>query len=85
MIWRGDHDRHAIVLDGRKKVLAHPLGEFLLVAVKQNDVVTAASVEGLGPGSHGASCPSAITSQLSWYAALSPCDGEQVDRHYDMQ
>jgi hypothetical protein len=30
VIWRADHDRHAIGLDGWEKMLAHPLGEFLL-------------------------------------------------------
>ncbi len=85
MIWSGDHDRHATILDGGKKVLTHPRGEFLLVAVKQNDVVAAASIKDLGPGRHGVSCPSTITIQLLWYAALSPRDGEQLDRRYDMQ
>jgi hypothetical protein len=64
VIWRGDHDRHAAVLDGWKKVVAYPLGEFLLVPVEQNDMVAALGIEDLGPGSHGISRPSTVTIQL---------------------
>ena len=35
VIWRGDHDRHAAVLDDGEKILTYPLGKFLLVTVKQ--------------------------------------------------
>ena len=44
VIWRGDHDRHATVLGGGE-ILAHPLGEFLLVPVKQDNMVAACSIE----------------------------------------
>jgi hypothetical protein len=83
VIWRGNHDRHATVLDGGEKILAHPIGEFLLVAVKQDDVVAAPSIKDLGPGSHGVSCPNAITIPHLSYAAS--CDGERIDGHLDMQ
>ena len=56
MIWRRDHDRHAAVLDGGEKILTYPLGELLLVTVKQDDMVAAPDIEDLGPGSHGISC-----------------------------
>ena len=36
MIWRGDHDCHATALESGKKVLAHPVGEFVVVPVKQD-------------------------------------------------
>ena len=65
MTGRGEHDRRAAVLDGGEEILAHPLGEFLLVPVKQDDMAAAPSIEDLGPGRHGFSCPSAITIQLS--------------------
>jgi anti-sigma B factor antagonist len=72
VIWRGDHDRHATVLDGGEKVLAHPLGEFLLVPVKQDDMLTAPGLEDVGPGSHGVSCPGPVRILLLCYAAS--CD-----------
>ena len=78
MIWRGHHDRHAAVLDGGEKILAYPLGEFLLVTVKQDDMVAAPDIEDLGPGSHGVSRPSAVTIQLTSYAAS--CDGQRMPR-----
>ena len=83
MIWRGDHDRHPAVLDGGEKVLAHPLGEFLLVPVEQDDVVAVPGIEDLSPGGHGVSCPGAVRIQPSSYAASG--DGERMDRHLDMQ
>ena len=64
-------------------MLTYPLGEFLLVTVKQDDMVAAAGIEDLGPGSHGVSRPSAVTIQLISYAAS--CDGERMDRHLGMQ
>jgi hypothetical protein len=36
---RGDHDRHAAVLDSGEKILADLLGEFLLVPVKHDGIV----------------------------------------------
>jgi hypothetical protein len=63
--WSGDHDRHAAVLDGGEKVFAHPLGEFLLIAVEQGKMVVAPSVEDLSPDSHGVSRHSAIVIRLS--------------------
>ena len=83
MIWCGDHDRRAAVLDRGEKILTHPFGEFLLVPVKQDNMVAAPNIEDLGPGSHGVSCPSAVTIRLTSYAAS--CDGEQIDRYLDMQ
>ena len=83
MIWRGDHDRHAAVLDDGEKILTYPLGEFLLVTVKQDNMVAAANIEDLGPGSHGVSCPCAVTIRLTSYAAS--CDGQRMDCHLDMQ
>jgi hypothetical protein len=69
VIWRGHRDRHAAVLDGGQKIPGYPLGELLLVTVKQDDVVAAAGIEDLGPGSHGASCPSTVTIRFTSYAA----------------
>jgi hypothetical protein len=48
-------------LDSGEKMLTYPLGEFLLVTVKQDDMAAAPDIEDLGPGSHGASRPSAVT------------------------
>jgi hypothetical protein len=70
-------------LDGGEKILAYPLGEFLLVPVKQDGMVAAPVPEDLGPGSHGVSCPSAVTIQFTSYAA--GCDGQRMDCHLDMQ
>jgi hypothetical protein len=64
-------------------MLTYPLGEFLLVTVKQDDMAAAPDIEDLGPGSHGVSRPSAVTIQLISYAAS--CDGQRMDRHPDMQ
>ena len=83
MIWRGDHDRHAVGLDGGEKIPGYPLGELLLVTVKQDDMVAAPDIEDLGPGSHGVSLSSAVTIQLTSYAAS--CDGRRMNRHRDMQ
>jgi hypothetical protein len=83
VIWRGHHDRHAAALDGGEKMLTYSLGEFLLVTVKQDDRVATPDIEDLGPGSHGVSRPSAVTIQLTSYAAS--CDGQRMDRHLDMQ
>ena len=83
MIWRGDHDRHAAVVDGGEKILTYPLGELLLVTVKQDNMVAAPNIEDLGPGSHGVSRLSAVTIRLISYAAS--CGGERIDRHPDMQ
>jgi hypothetical protein len=83
VIWRGHHDRHAAFLDSGEKMLTYPLGEFLLVTVKQDDMAAAPDIEDLGPGSHGVSRPSAVTIQLISYAAS--CDGQRMDRHLDMQ
>ena len=83
MIWRGHHDRHAAILDGGEKILTYPVGEFLLVTVKQHDMVAAPDIEDLGPSSHGVSSPGTVTIQLTWYAAS--CDGQRMDRHPDMQ
>ena len=55
VIWRGDHDRHAAVVDGGEKIPGYPLGELLLVTVKQDNMVAAPDIEDLGPGSHGVS------------------------------
>ena len=44
MIWCGDHDRRtATVRNGGEKILAHTVGELLLVPVEQNDMPTARS------------------------------------------
>jgi hypothetical protein len=83
VIWRGHHDHHAAILDGGEKILTYPLGEFLLVTVKQDDMVAAPDIEDLGPGSHGVSRPRAVTIQLTSYAAS--CDGQRMDRHLGMQ
>ena len=83
MIWRGHHDRHAAALDRGEKMLTYPLGEFLLVTVKQDDMVAAPDIEDLGPGNHSVSRPSAVTIQLTSYAAS--CDGQPMDRPLDMQ
>jgi hypothetical protein len=83
VIWRGHHDRHAAVFNGGEKILTYPLGEFLLVTVKQDNMVAAPDGEDLGPGSHGVSRPRAVTIQLTSYAAS--CDGQRMDRHPDMQ
>ena len=53
--WSGDHDCRAAVLDGGPEVLAYPLGEILLIPVKQNGMVAAPSMEDLSPSSHGVS------------------------------
>jgi len=55
VIWRGDHDRHATGLDGGEKIPGYPLGELLLVTVKQDGMVAAPDIEDIGPGSHGVS------------------------------
>jgi hypothetical protein len=81
--WRGHHEPHAAALDGGEKMLTYSLGEFLLVTVKQDDMVATPDIEDLGPGSHGVSRPSAVTIQLTSYAAS--CDGQRMDRHLDMQ
>jgi hypothetical protein len=65
VIWRGHHDRHAAALDGGEKMLTYSLGEFLLVTVKQDDMIATPDIEDLGPGSHGVSRPSAVTIQLT--------------------
>ena len=83
MFWRRDHDRHTAVLDGGKEILTCPLGEFLLVTVKQDDMAAEPDIEDLGPGSHDVSRPSAVTIQLISYAAS--CNGRRMDRHPDMQ
>ena len=83
MIWRGDHDCHATVLESGEKVFAHPVGEFFLVPVEQDRMVPAPDIEDPGPGSHGVSCPSTVTIQFTSYAAS--CDGERVDRYLDTQ
>jgi hypothetical protein len=65
--WRADHDRHAIGLDGWEKMLAHPLGEFLLAPVEQDDML-ATAMEDLGPGNHGVSVQarSGFSSHGTW-------------------
>ena len=83
VIWRGDHDRHATVLDGWEEILAYPFGELLLVPVEQDDMVAAAGMEDLGPGSHGVSRPGGVRIQSHTYAAS--CDGERMDRHHNTQ
>ena len=83
MVWRRDHDRHAAVLDSGEEIPTYPLGEFLLVTVKKDDMVAAPDIEDSGPGSHGISRLSAIAIQLTSYAAS--CDGERMDRHPDVQ
>ena len=83
VIWRGHHHRDAAALDRGEKVPTYPLGELLPVTVKQDDMVAAAEIEDLGPGSHGASRPSAVTIQLTSYAVS--CDGQRMDRHLGMQ
>jgi hypothetical protein len=83
VIWRGDHDRHAAVVDGGEKILTYPLGELLLVTVEQDDMVAAPDIEDPGPGSHGVSRPSAVTIRSTSYAGR--CRGQRIDRHLDMQ
>ena len=83
VLWRRDHDRHAAVLDGGEEILTYPLGEVLLVTVKQDDMVAAPGIEDPGPGSHGISRLSAVAIQLISYAAS--CDGERMDRHPGVQ
>ena len=80
---RRHHDRHAAVLDGGEEILTYPLGEVLLVTVKQDDMVAAPGIEDPGPGSHRISRLSAVAIQLTSYAAS--CDGERMDRHPDVQ
>jgi hypothetical protein len=83
VLWRRDHDRHAAVLDGGEEILPCPLGEFLLVTVKKDDMAAAPGIEDPGPGSHGISRLSAVAIQLASYAAS--CDGERMDHHRDLQ
>jgi hypothetical protein len=70
-------------LDGGEKIPGYPLGELLLVTVKQDGMVAAPDIEDLDPGSHGTSRPRTVTTQFTWYAAS--CDGQRMDRHLDMQ
>ena len=65
VIWRGHHHRDAAALDRGEKVPTYPLGELLPVTVKQDDMVAAAEIEDLGPGSHGASYSTRGHIQLS--------------------
>jgi hypothetical protein len=56
---RGDDDCHATLLGGREKIFAYLPDELLLVPVEHNDMVAAASIEDLGPGSHSIPRPGA--------------------------
>ena len=83
MIWPGDHDCYAAVLDDGEKIPGYPLGALLLITVKQDDMVAAPDIEDLGPGCHGVSRPSAVTIRLTSYAGR--CGDKRIDRHLDMQ